>query len=263
MAASADDTKLTASEQADLSALADGTIDPGRRAAVEARIAASPELTAVFDRERRVVAALHQARATDRAPERLRARIEAARPTRATRTRRRATYGVGAAVALAAIVLALVLALPSGTPGGPSVSDAAALAARGPAHGAPGPDPSHPGATLNRSVGDVYFPNWGSKFGWQATGMRVDTLKGHKAVTVYYEWQGRQIAYTILSVPALAQPNAPKTSVDGTELRTLTLDGRLVVTWQRSGHTCVLSGTGVKAAALQELAAWKVPADSH
>jgi anti-sigma factor RsiW len=262
MAASADDTKLTTSEQADLSALADGSIDPSRRAAVEARIAASPELTAVFERERRVVAALREARATDRAPERLRARIEASRPSPARLRRRRARYATTAVAALAAVVLALVFALPSGTPGGPSVSDAAALAARGPAHPAPAPDPSHPAASLNSDVGDVYFPNWASQK-WHAVGMRVDTLKGHNAVTVYYEWQGKQIAYTILSVPALAQPSAPQTKVNGTELRTLTLDGRLVVTWQRAGHTCVLSGTGVKAAALQELAASRVPADSR
>ena len=36
----------------------------------------------------------------------------------------------------------------------------------------------------------------------------------------------------------------------------------MVVTWRRAGDTCVLSGTGIKAAALQKLAAWKVPADS-
>lgn len=264
MAASADDTKLTASEQADLSALADGTIDPARRTAVEERIAASPELTAVFERERRVVAALHQARASDRAPERLRARIEASRPTRTTKTRRRATYGMGAAVALAAVVLALVLVLPGGTPGGPSVSDAAALAARGPAHLAPVPDPTRPTVALDRKVGQLYFPNWATKFGLQATGMRVDELKGHQAITVYYESQGgKQIAYTILSSPLLSQPKAQESWLNGTEIRSLNLDGRLVVTWQRSGHTCVLSGAGVTAAALQKLAAWKVPADSH
>jgi anti-sigma factor RsiW len=42
MASGADDTKLTQRELDDLSALADGTLDPARRGAVEARIAASP-----------------------------------------------------------------------------------------------------------------------------------------------------------------------------------------------------------------------------
>ena len=153
----------TATELAELSALADGTLDPARRADVEARIAASPELTALYERERRVVDALHQARATERAPTALRASIEASRPSRAPRRspalrRTRAAWPR----ALAAVVLALVLALPSGTPGAPSVSDAAALAARGPTQAAPAPDPGMPGAPLHQSVGDVYFPNWAS-----------------------------------------------------------------------------------------------------
>jgi len=42
-------------------------------------------------------------------------------------------------------------------------------------------------------------------------------------------------------------------------VRTLILDGRLVVTWRRAGHTCVLSGTAMPAAQLQRLAAWEAP----
>ena len=73
MAPRAEHTKPTASELADLSAMADGTLDPSRRAEVEAHISASPELSALYERERRVVAALHQARSSDRAPAALRA----------------------------------------------------------------------------------------------------------------------------------------------------------------------------------------------
>ncbi len=262
MASGADQTKPTATELADLSALADGTIDPARRANVEARIAASPELSALYERERRVVDALHQVRATERAPARLRAKIEASRPTRATAARRRFAYAGAGVAALAAVVLALVLALPSGTPGAPSVSDAAALAARGPMQGAPAPDPSLPAARLYQNVGDVYFPNWTSRFGWNAVGSRTDTLGGRTAITVYYERNDDTIAYTIVHAPPLAQPSAKATNLRGTEFRTLNLSGRLVVTWRRGSDTCVLSGTGVKAAELQRLAAWKVPADS-
>ncbi len=263
MAPEADQTQPTATELAELSALADGTLAPALRAEVEARIAASPQLTALYERERRVVDALHQARATERAPQRLRTKIEASRPSRARAVRRRFVYAGGVAAALAAVVLALVLALPSGTPGSPSVSDAAALAARGPTEAAPAPDPSMPGARLHQSVGDVYFPNWTSRFGWQAVGTRTDELGGRTAVTVYYRWKGATIAYTIVHSPPLAEPSAKATSWDGTELRTLALNGRQVVTWRRAGDTCVLSGAGITAAALQKLAAWKVPADSH
>ncbi len=156
MAPSADHTEPRASELAELSALADDTLDPARRAAVEARIAASPELTARYERERRVVLALREARSTDRAPERLRARIDAARPTRATATRRRFAYSGGLAGALAAIALALVLALPSGGPGAPSVADAAALATRGPDRGGAcarsGPSAVHPASERGRGL---------------------------------------------------------------------------------------------------------------
>ena len=262
MASRADHTKPTAAELAELSALADGTLNPARRADVERRISASPELTALYERERRVVDALHHSRATERAPQRLRTRIEASRPSRATVTRRRFAYAGTAVGAFAAIALALVLALPSGTPGAPSVSEAAALAARGPAHAAPVPDPSLPAARLNQSVGDVYFPNWTSNFGWRAVGSRTDKLGGRTAVTVFYRWKGETIAYTIVHSPPLSQPSSNATNWDGTELRTLTTGGRLVVTWRRAGDTCVLSGSGVKAEELQTLAAWKVPADS-
>jgi anti-sigma factor RsiW len=253
-----DKSEPTASQLAELSRLADGTLDPSRRPSVEARIAASPELSALYERERRVVAALHQARATDRAPADLRARIEAARPTRRTERRRRLGYAGGLAGALAALALALALILPSGTPGAPSVSDAAALATLGATGPAPTPDPAHPKAQLGASVGQVYFPNWSASLGAHAVGARTDVLHGRRAVTVYYDWHGRRVAYTIVAAPALAQPSAHPTWLNGTELRTLKADGRTVVTWRESGDTCVLSGSGVSVAELQKLAAWSV-----
>jgi anti-sigma factor RsiW len=255
MASSADNPKLTLTAIADLSALADGTLDPARRASVEARIAASPQLSALYERERRVVGALHHARSVDRAPERLRAQIEAARPSRSSRVRWRAAYAGAAAAALAAVVLALVLALPSGTPGAPSISAAAALAALGPVKSAPAPEPANPQASLNESVDEVYFPNWNSKFGWRAVGERIDRLNGRTATTVYYEWKGRRVAYTIVAAPALKLPAGQTKWLNGTALRTATLDGHRVVTWWRAGDTCVLSGAGVTAAELQKLAA--------
>jgi hypothetical protein len=263
MASPTDDTKPTPRELAELSALADGTLDPARRPEVEARIAASPELNAMYERERRLVVALEHARHTERAPAALRARVEAARPSRGTAARRRIAYGGGFAGAIAAVALALILLLPSGTPGAPSVSEAAALAARGATQAAPTPDPSNPSARLNESVGEVYFPNWASRLHWRATGERTDRLDGRSAVTVYYAWRGQRIAYTIVGAPALAEPASSKTWFDGTEMQTLTLNGRLVVTWRRSGNTCVLSASGVKASVLQTLAAWRVPADHH
>jgi hypothetical protein len=252
----------TASDLADLSALADGTLDPARQATVEAHIAASPQLSALYERERRVVAALHQASVSERAPADLRARIEAARPKRATRTRRRIAYGGAVAGALAAVALAVVLLLPSGTPGAPSVSDAAALAARGATMNAPAPDPARPGA-IRQNVGEIYFPNWSKAPGWRAVGTRTDVLGGHKAVTVYYQGRGARVAYTIVASPPLSQPRSQRTVVNGTKLWTFTANGRLVVSWRENGNTCVLSAKAVSAAALQRLAAWAVRAESR
>jgi hypothetical protein len=255
MASSGDDPR----ELAELSALADGTLDPARREEVQARIAASPRLSELYANERQVVDLLREARATDRAPARLRARLEAARPSRRTMVRRRVGYGGSLAGALAALALALVLILPAGAPGAPSVSQAAALAARGAVAPPPAPDPRFPAVKLLQGMGEAYFPNWEPKFGWRAVGQRSDSLDGHRALTVYYEWHGNRIAYTIVSEPTLSQPAAAVTVLSGTVLRTLTLNGRLVVTWRRANHTCVLSAAGVSTSVLQRLAAWRSP----
>jgi hypothetical protein len=112
--------------------------------------------------------------------------------------------------------------------------------------------------TLNRDVEEVYFPNWSYVFGWRAAGQRSDSLDGRKAVTVYYARGGQRIAYTIVTSPALKLPSATAYRLGGTEFRSFTMGERQVVTWRRAGHTCVLSGVSVSAAALTRLAAWNV-----
>ncbi len=255
MSANADMPDVSAEQLRDLSALADGTLDPGRRADVEARIAGSAELSALYVREQRVVEMLHHARETDRAPASLRARIEAQRPKRNVTVRRRIGYGGALATALAAAALAIVLALPGGAPGAPSLSEAAAIASRGPSMPAPPADADQPGK-LDTLFQGIYFPDW-TNFHWRASGQRADTIKGRKATTVYYDWKGHRIAYTIVGAPALKIPNAQVRSLKGVELSTLTIGGRLVVTWTEANHTCVLSATGVPVEKLQKLAAWE------
>ena len=261
MSTNSDNSTLSAREMADLSALADGTIDPARRPEVEAHIAASPELSALYERERRVVEMLHHAASTDRAPASLRARIEAQRPKPAVRARRRFGYAGALVGAVAACALALALILPNGTPGAPSVSDAAALAIKGANQPAPMPNPGEPSGTIGNGIQDVYFPDWKGHFHAVAVGQRTDGLGGRPAITVYYRWKGEMVAYTIVGMPALSQPNANVTRKNGVALRTLTINGRTVVTWRRDGHTCVISGPGVSASDLQRLAAWSEPAE--
>src|SRR6201990_2028949 len=183
MSSNGENSTLSARELADLSALADGTIDPARRLEVEAHIAASPELSSLYERERRVVEMLHHAAITDRAPASLRARIEAQRPKPAARARRRVGYAGALAGALAAVVLALALILPGGTPGSPSVSDAAALAVKGANQPAHVPDPAEPSGTIGDGIQYVSLPDWNGHFHAVAVGQRTDGLGGRPATT--------------------------------------------------------------------------------
>jgi hypothetical protein len=244
---------------ADLSALADGTLDPDRVPSIERLIADSPSLRRRYDRERSAVAAMHALRA-DRAPARLRmSTAQAARPSRGPRARPRLIYGGALPVGVAAAVAALLLLLPGGGAGALSVSQAAAVALRGPILAAPTPDPTQPGAKLRQDVEDVYFPNWSGRFGWRAVGQRVDRLDHRVAVTVYYQRGSRRIAYTILASPALKWPGNHTRWVKGVRIESLTSRGRLIVTWRRAGHTCILSGADASVAELAKLAAWQMP----
>ena len=139
-----------------------------------------------------------------------------------------------------------MLVLPAGTPGAPSVSQAAALAVRRdrrPGAG-PRPDGSQRRSSATSSATST-SPTGRASFGWRAVGQRSDRIGGRLALTVYYGWRGHRVAYTIVDAPALAQPSASVTRLHGAEYRTLMVGGRQVVTWRRDNHTCVLSADGV------------------
>lgn len=111
---------------------------------------------------------------------------------------------------------------------------------------------------LDARAEGLAFPSWAKDFGWRATGRRMDEIDGRRAVTVFYEKEGRRIGYTILSGDAIDPPDeARRTARDGTVLHGLTGDGRVIVTWLRDGKTCVLSGSGVEPDVLLDLAAWR------
>ncbi len=248
-----DEQYPSATQLADLSALADGSLDPSRRQVVEDRIAGSLHLRALYTRERAAVEVLHRA-AAERAPARLRMRLEP-HGSRTARPRLKPAYAVVAA-ALACAVAALALLLPGGTPGSPSISQAAQLALRGPSEPAPAADPADPRTKLAQRLEGLYFPNWSDTLGWRAVGVRSDQLRGRQAVTVYYQRRGMSVAYTIVAAPALARPSSPATHMGRFALQTLNLRGRTVVTWRRAGHTCVISASGVPTRMLEQLADW-------
>jgi anti-sigma factor RsiW len=92
-------------EVAELTALADGSLAPERRAALEARVAESPELADRLAEQRQAVALAHHAVAGVEAPAALRARIDAKRKAGRVRPARRfVAVGAVATVAVAAAV---------------------------------------------------------------------------------------------------------------------------------------------------------------
>jgi hypothetical protein len=97
-------------EVAELAALADGSVAPAQRAALEARIAASPALADRLDEQERAVALVRGAADEVGAPAGLQARVEAQRSPRTGRAPRRlAVAGVAtAAVAAVAVAVAVV-----------------------------------------------------------------------------------------------------------------------------------------------------------
>jgi hypothetical protein len=170
---------------------------------------------------------------------------------RAPRVRRLGWQPGVTLAAAAALLLALVVALT----GGPTVEDAAAFAALPPTAAAPSAD----GARLMASQDGVAFPRWDSeKLGWQATGMHTGEVDGHPATTVYYEKDGRTLAYTIVAGEALDGPGASRSlTVGGTTVELFDAGAGRAATWERDGHTCVLTGRGVPDAVLAKLAGWR------
>jgi hypothetical protein len=103
-------------EIAELAALADGSLEPERRDALEARVAASSELADQLAEQQRAVALTRSAAEEVEAPAALRARVEAQRRSRRGRAPGRLLLaGAGTAAALVAVVALAVSVLGSGT----------------------------------------------------------------------------------------------------------------------------------------------------
>jgi hypothetical protein len=216
---------LPPEDEADLVALADGNLPPARRAEVEARVAADPVFAAALARQRQALALL--AELTTPAPPELRMRVAELRSATVHRRRRRwiPVTLVAAAAATAALAL-LVLS------GGPAVEDLMAVALR----------PATAPVTASEQIDGLRFPRPAE---WHAVGARSDIVDGRSTRTVFYERDGRRIAYTITAGDAL----------DGRRwLRGP--DGRRAFTWTRDGRTCLISGR-VDRAALIAAARWR------
>jgi hypothetical protein len=247
---------LSDDELADVARLADGTLPPDRRAEVEARVAASPQLSRMVERQAAALEALRRAADTG-APARLRAEVDRRRA--ATRVTRGSRIGLAArgAIAAAAAAVALALVLPGLLQGAPTVAETVALAQKPPTQAAPAGEPGTP-QLLRANVDGVPFPNYTVKFGWKPVGARHDDPSGRAATTLYYANAGRTVAYTIVSGQRLDPPSGARTTRrGGVEYRTFREGGRTVVTWRRGGHTCVLSSKAAPPAELVALADWR------
>jgi anti-sigma factor RsiW len=222
---------LPPEDEADLAALADGSLYGPRRAALEARLARDPELAAALARQRAVVARLIAT--APPAPLSLRMAVEELEAAQPVVVRRPWRLWPPALIALAAAVAVFVALL--ATPG-PGVDDVLAVASR---------PPTSP-ASLGREFEGVRFPHYEK---WRATGERTDVIDGRDVRTVFYRGPGgRSIAYAIVAGPALADDEALQ-AVHGR-------DGVVAVTWTRHGRTCVIAAVGGDARVLASLAVW-------
>jgi hypothetical protein len=206
------------------------------------------------EREQRVVDLLTQARVSTRAPDSLRAQVEATRqgPAKQRRTGRSMglpSWRLGVAGAMAVVAAALVITLGSGTTATPSLAQVAALSGRGPAGPAPGPLPSASTTLLTASVGSLHFPNWWAHGGWRSSGERTDTIDGRTVRTVFYTHAGTRLAYSIVASPVLWGSR-----VANSRYVVLQVGSRVTVVWTDRGHTCALTGAGASAESLWSLA---------
>jgi hypothetical protein len=150
------------------------------------------------------------------------------KPARPRVAFRRPALAGAVAVALA-LVIAVVMSL--GGPAGPSVVDAAQLS----------PLPSEGGPV--RGFAGVRYPDWSDRFGWYAVGGRDDSLDGRRTTTVFYRHTHHRIGYTVLSGSTIDPPDdAEVLRVKGVVMRRFKLGEQDVVTFERNGRTCVLSG---------------------
>jgi anti-sigma factor RsiW len=214
---------LAPADEADLVALADGNLAGEHRAEVEARVAREPELAAALERQRCALSLLAGLSTT--APLELRVRVaELRHRRRRLRLRRWLPAGFVAAAAATAVMLLMIAG------GSPEPEDIAVVALR----------PATARVAPGQRIDGVRFPRPAA---WRAVGTRKDVIEGRTTRTVFYERDGRRVAYTIVSGPALERGRR-------------VLPGGSALTWVRNGHSCVVSGR-VPAAVLAKAAAWR------
>jgi hypothetical protein len=204
-----------------------------------------------------------------RAPEALHRRIDQLVAERSARTRPPIlgrAFGGGAAsparrlasaTALAAVAVAVLAIVVGGGGSSLSVQQATALTLSQPKAPAPR-ESSRTSNQLVAAVQGVHFPYWEEHFGWRSIGLRTDRLQGRTLMTVFYANRGgQQVGYAIVAGTAPAVSGGTVQWRQGTPYRLLPGQDAKTVVWLRDGHLCVLSGRGIDAATLLNLAGWR------
>ncbi len=186
----------------------------------------------------------------ERAPTHLRLRLDAmgqsaaatGRPPRRA-TRRRVLISLTGLLAAAAIAVALVL--PGGAPGGPTVAQAAAVGIQ-PLTYSPPPAQAYRAAQTKRYArfAAVRFPR-GLGI-WNFESWRIARLAGRRILTLYYAHGDDQISYSVAASPVLSGQRPGFSS--------FRLEGRTVVSWRESNHSCLLSSAQLPRTMLLALA---------
>jgi hypothetical protein len=112
---------------------------------------------------------------------------------------------------------------------------------------------------LGDSVDRVSFPYWRASFGWRAVGTRTDVLSARRIVTVYEaDRSGVRVGYSIVAGRRWARRPAGCSRSEACASGLIREGSLRIVTWLRSGHTCVLAGREISTQALLRLASGKV-----
>jgi len=250
--------------EVELARLADGSLPASRQAELRAEVKRSPVLARALAEQERTIAMLRSADVP--APDSLRMRVEDL--TRAAAVPRRRSHfrlegALPRATALAAVaavaVVVIVLLAGGGSASGPSLRQTARLALASATMPAPS-EGSTKTLSLAVSTAGIPFPYWERSVGWRAIGTRADTLSGRRIVTVFYAGRaGHRVGYAI--VPGAPVPVGGGATVrhDGIAFRLLGEGSARLVTWLRSGHTCVIAGREVSDRTLLRLATADIP----
>lgn len=207
----------------------------------------------------RIGAAIRAAADRVSAPDELRERLAEDRHRGPSPARRRSRPAVLVAVgsALAAVVVALAIVLAPGSSATPSVADAAAVALSPSTASAPRVDSDDP-RFVAASVAGIRFPNYAYDSSWRTVGARLDSLRRRPSQTVTYARGPVRVGYTIVDGTPLDVPaGAWREAADGTPVWVSRLDGALVVSWERDGHTCVLASRTATQAQMLSFVAWR------